>query len=434
MIKKSIEIWRSLLRSELLRNTSVLISGTVIAQLIPILLQTVLRRYFSPENFGAFAVYLSLVGILVVLSSFKYDQAIVLPKNDKDSINVFALSLFINVIFNIILFIVIIIWKNRILNFINLSPKYLVYLYFVPLGTLFYSAYQIINYWLIRKKRFLAISVNKFTRRGFEGGVQLGFAFGSFPKGLVLGDILGQLSNVVVGTYQSIKSGLSFDLISLTKIKYVSKKYSEFPKYNLIPGFMSACSFLFPALIVNKYFSSEYAGFLDLSKLLLSIPLALVATSLSSVLLQRISEKYRNKESLRKDLLLILAIVLGIAIVEILVITFFSVELFTLIFGSKWEYSGIISKILVWSFALNFITATFSSIFISMNKIKLLSAWQLLYFILILSLGFFKNCEFSDFISIYVSIEVFCSFIASILMIYIVVQYEKRLIDIKANI
>lgn len=427
MINKGVAIWKSFLRSELLINTTVLISGTVLAQLIPILLRTFLTRHYTPETFGAFAVYLSLIGIFIVISSFKYELAIVLPRKDSNAANVLILSILLSAIFNIILLLIILIWDSAILEFLNLSPKFSSYLYFVPLGTFLFSIYQSINYWLIRKKKFYAISLNKFTRRGFEGGVQFGFAFTKYTKGLVLGDIIGQFANVAFGVYQGLKSGLSENLISWERIKYVLKKYFEFPKFNLIPGLMSACSFYLPAIFINKYYSSDYTGYIDLSKLLLSIPLALVATSLSSVLLQRLSEKFRNNLSLKRDLISILGIISSIVIVEILVITFFGVELFTFIFGDKWEYSGRISKILVWSYALNFLVASYSSVFISMNKIKLLSIWQLFYFVSILMLFFFRNRAFDDFIKIYVFVEVVCYIVNSIMIFLIVKRYEKNL-------
>jgi O-antigen/teichoic acid export membrane protein len=425
MDKKSIV--QSLKSSELLRNTSILISGTAVAQLIPILIQPVLRRYFTPEVFGAYAVYLSLVGILAIVASFKYELAIILPRKDKEAANIFFLTILINSIFCILLALIIIIWKTKILHFFNLADKFADYLYFVPLGIFFYSSYQSINFWLVRKKAFFPISVNKFVRRGFEGSAQIIFKFTKVSHGIIFGDLIGHVANIISGIYQGWKRGLSFGLISPEKIKYVLTKYSEFPKFNLIPSFMSACSFLLPAILLNKFFSSENAGFFDLSKLLLSIPLALISTSISNVLLQSISEKFRDNKSLIKDLLLILTIVAIIGIAEIIVITFFGIGLFKLFFGELWGFSGRISQILVWSYALNFLVASFSAIFISMNKIKILSIWQLIYFISILSLILFKNYPFIDFLKVYVIIEVSCYLIIIALMFYIVLNYEKRI-------
>jgi O-antigen/teichoic acid export membrane protein len=421
------ELFQSLRRSELLKNTSILVSGTAIAQLIPILLQPILRRLYPSEIFGAYAVYLSLVGILAIISSFKYDLAIILPKKNKDAANIFFLTVLINLAFNVILLLVILIWQHQFLRFFNLPEKFSDYLFFVPLGIFFYGFYQSLNNWLIREKAFLPVSINKFVRRGFEGIGQLGFKFLNNSHGIIYGDLIGHVANIISGIYQGAKRGLSLRLFSPEKLKYVAKKYSEFPKFNVIPSFMSACSFLLPVLLVNKFYSAEMTGFFDLSRLMLTIPLALIATSLSSVLLQRIAEKFRDKKSMLNDLLLILGIVGGIAIMEILFISLFGVELFKLLFGEINGFSGRISQILVWSYALSFFVASFSAIFIAMNRIKLLSIWQLFYFISILSLIFLKNAEFLSFIKIYVLIEVFCYLISLALMFYIVFNYEMKL-------
>lgn len=424
---KKVNVFQSIRKSELLINTSILISGSAIAQLIPILLQPVLRRPFSAEIFGAYSVYLSLVGILVIVSSFKYELAIMLPRKDKEAANVLFLAIFLNLIFNILLLLVIIIWKTNIIHFLNLTDTFAPYLYFVPLGTFLLSSYQSINYWLIRKKCFSPISLNKFIRRSFEGISQVGLKFAKLPHFLLYGDIIGHTANMVSGIYQGRKTGLTFNLLSFEKIKYVFAKYDNYPKFNLLPGLMSACSALLPAIFINKFFSLENAGFMDLSKMLLSIPVALISLSVSSVLLQRTSEKFKNKESILKELLFILVVISIIGILEILVITLFGEELFKFIFGTQWGFSGVISKFLVWSYALNFIVNSFYSLFISMNKIKLLSIWQLFYFLSVLSLVFFKNNSFLDFVKIYVYIEVICAIIIAAFMASIVKNYEAGL-------
>ncbi|MCD4768763.1 MAG: oligosaccharide flippase family protein [Bacteroidales bacterium] len=415
-------------KSELFRNTSILISGTVIAQLIPIMLQPILRRFYSPETFGAYSIYLSLLGIFVVISSLKYELAIVLPKKDRDAANLLFVTVCINLIFNLALLLIIVSFKNQILLFLNLSEKYALYLYFIPLGTFLFNLYQGINYFLIRKKQFFPISINKFVRRGTEGIGQISLIASSSSAGLVIGDIIGHCANCISGGVQLIKKESTIFKISQVKAKYVLKKYFEYPKFNVIPSFMSACSYLLPAIMINKFYSSEYTGYFDLAKLMLSIPLALIATSISNVLLQMISEKFRSKGSIISDLFLILIFVSMIAAFEILIIRIWGVQIFDFVFGNDWIYSGEISRILVWSFTFNFFIASFSSIFISMKKIKILSVWQFIYFLAIISLTFFKESSFEDFLKIYVLIEVVCYTIISVIIISIIARYESGLL------
>jgi len=418
---------KALKESEILRNTSILVSGTALAQVIPVILQPLLRRYYSADTFGAYSVYLSLIGIFSIIASFKYDLAIILPKKDKDAANVMLLSVAISFVFSSLLAISALLWKNEITGFLNLSDEYSFFLILAPAGIFFYSFYQTINNWLTRKKGFVQISVNKFTRRIIEGSAQVGLKSIAVSKGLVIGDILGHIANVISGLYQSRKTGLYANMLSLVKVKYIARKYSEFPRFNVIPSFMSACSFLLPAIMINKFYSSAFTGYFDLSKLLLSVPLALISTSLSNVLLQSITEKYNLKLSLKKDLLTVLGLVLLIGTFEVLIISIYGVELFKFVFGDNWDYSGRISQILVWSYAMNFIVASFSTVFVSLQKIKLLSIWQIFYFLSIISLAFFRNNEFLDFIRIFVGIEITCYIAIILLMTYIVVSYEIKL-------
>ena len=422
------DIIRTLKDSEILRNTSILVSGTALAQLIPVLLQPFLRRFYPPESFGAYSVYLSLIGIFSIIASFKYDLAIVLPKKDRDAANIMFLSVLISFLFSSTLAIIILIWKTEIAIFLNLSGSFSSFLLLAPAGVFFYSFYQTINNWLTRKKSFLLISVNKFTRRGVEGVAQLGFKSLAGSYGLVLGDILGHIANVISGLFQWKKRGLHTGMVSPVKMIYVARKSSEFPRINVIPSFMSACSFLLPAIMLNKFFSTEIAGYFDLSKLLLSVPLALISASVSNVLLQSLTEKINDRKSLKKDLLLVLGLVLSIGTAEIIIIALFGIGIFKFIFGEVWEFSGKISQILVWSYALNFFVASFSTVFVSLQKIKLLSVWQIFYFLSIISLIFFRNMEFLEFIKLYVFIEISCYLAIIILMTYIVVSYERKLL------
>lgn len=418
---------KALKESEILRNTSILVSGTALAQVIPVILQPLLRRYYSADTFGAYSVYLSLIGIFSIIASFKYDLAIVLPKKDKYAANVMLLSVAISFVFSLLLAISVLLWKNEITGFLNLSNEYSFFLTLAPAGIFFYSFYQTINNWLTRKKSFVQISVNKFTRRIIEGGAQVGLKSIAVSKGLVIGDILGHIANVLSGLYQSRKTGLYANMLSLVKVKYIARKYSEFPRFNVIPSFMSACSFMLPAIMINKFYSSAFTGYFDLSKLLLSVPLALISTSLSSVLLQSITEKYNLKQSLRRDLLPVLGLVFLIGTFEVLIISVYGIELFKFVFGDNWDYSGRISRILVWSYAMNFIVASFSTVFVSLQKIKVLSIWQIFYFFSIISLVFFRNNEFLVFIRIFVGIEIICYLVIIIVMTYIVVSYERKL-------
>jgi len=417
----------ALLKTDITRNTSILISGTVLAQVIPLVLQPVLRRYFEPEVFGAYAVYISILAILIMASSLRYEQAVVLPKADKHAANLVFVSLLFSVLFSLLLLVVVLIWNQKLLQFLNLKPAYAVFLYLLPLGVFLSGAYQSLYFWLIRKKAFKGISYNKFVRRAFEGSSQLAFALIKTGNGLLFGDIIGNAANLAVFVRQAINNGLQFSWLSKAKIRYVLRKYAYFPKYNLLPVLMASSSYFLPAIFINKFYGQEAAGYFDLSKMLLSVPLALGGSALASVLLQRYAEKYRERISISKEISLLFFAVSGLAMLEIAIIWWFGVDIFTLFFGEKWAYSGTLSQILVWSYALNFIVSTFSSIFVALQRIKLYSAWQVLYFGGIGMLVFASYLPFETFIQWFVAVEISAYVLVLAASIYVVHGYEKSL-------
>ena len=85
-------------KEEFSKNVLTLVSGTAIAQIIPIAISPVLTRIYTPEEFGIYAIFTSIVIIFSVISNGRYELAIVLPEKDEDAINIFALGLIINVV------------------------------------------------------------------------------------------------------------------------------------------------------------------------------------------------------------------------------------------------------------------------------------------------------------------------------------------------
>lgn len=404
-----------------------LITGTALAQLIPILLQPFLRRYFSPTEYGVYSVYVSIIGIIMVISGLRYEQAIVLPRRDSDASLLLLTALLFSLAINSVLFILIFIFHDSLQLFLRLTTEGALILYLIPLGTFFLTAFHALNFWLIRKKAFRVISYNKLVRRSVEGAIQSGAAITHIANGLVFGDIFGQFANISYSTWRAVSKGLSFSRFSLVRVRYLLRRYSDFPRYTLLPSLMSTASFLLPVVFINRFYSSEQAGYFDLAKLILSVPLALIAGSISSVVLQRASEKARELKPFFKEFRPLLFIVLAVAVVEILLIMLASESIFSLLFGSKWLISGRMAKLLVWAFALNFLTSSFTSLFVALNRVVWQSAWQVFYFILIVGLIPFAYLPFNRFIQLYVTFEIIANLSMLFLLGWLIRSYHINL-------
>jgi len=252
-------------QNEFLRNILTLMGGTSIAQLIPIALQPLLRRLFEPEVFGIYSLYLTYVAVLVVISSLKWEMAIVIQKEDNKAINITGLALLTSFILNSLVLLIGLVFYEPLVRLLKFPEGAGWWMLLVPVSAWLVSSYQVMNYWLVRNKAFFIISTNKIVRRASEGMVQSGFGLIKFGPGMMIGDIVGNLANVIAGLAQSIRKGLSFKSMRFPLMRQVAIEQIEFPKYQALPALLTTFSISLPVIIVNKYFGALALSHFDLS-------------------------------------------------------------------------------------------------------------------------------------------------------------------------
>lgn len=422
MLKARID---ELKQSMLFQNSMKLIFGTVLAQLIPIALQPLLRRQFSPEEFGLLALFLTLVGMLLPLANLKYDSAIVLPEEDKEASQLVVGSVVYGLVFSVVIFVLLWVFEANWMKVLHLKHDQKWIFYFVPLSLFLVSGFQSFNYFLIRKKAFNASARNKVYRRSSEGIVQVVLGFLKLPKGLFLGSLVGDLINFFGGIIQMSRVGFDCKQ-SKGGVLNAMKAYWAFPIYHAIPSCLNAVSLLLPVVIVNTHFSLAETGQFDLSRMVLALPLALISIALSQVYLQHQAEKIRNKQTILESfskVSLILAL-LSIPLAGILFL--FSDELFKFIFGSDWKVAGELTALLAFSYAVKFIVSPLSATLIALKEVKFSALWQMAYFCMVAWLFYNPGKNLFEFAYRYFVIDVM-AYLAYFVLIYgVILRYESQ--------
>lgn len=414
-------------KGPLVKNLLVLVLYTVAAQLLMLFFQIVLRRIYTPSDFGVFSVFLSCLGIVVTLFSLRFDTAIVVPKEEYPARQLLTLSFVSAFLWFLVLFLVCLFFSRGIAALLQLPPESHILFYIFPFSVLFYSLYNSINYWLIRNKQYPEAGKNKIVRRSAEGAIQVVCGLKSWFFGLVAGDLFGNIINTVVGYRQALVSGYKIKPFSLKLLGQIAVKYKHFPLFNLIPNLLNSLSLLLPVLIVNHHYSQAGTGFFDLSRMVLGIPLALIATSLSQVLLQQFAElKNQKKEILPVFKKVVLFLLIGGGM-EILFFFFWSEDLFSFIFGNEWSKAGTLTAILVFSYAVKFVVSPLSGVFIVFEKLKWASLWQSMYFIFIVAL-FFLKVEWNVFFVVLIGIDILAYGIYFAMISWVIRNYQYELL------
>lgn len=412
----------------IVKNTSYLITGTAVAQVLIIVFQLVLRRIFSPADFGAFAVYMSIVGILAVISSMRYEQTIILPTDETRAYNLLYLSFVIGMIVSLLSLALLTFFKQPFMQLVNFPDEYENWLRFVPLSLLLLSVYQALNYYLIRLKQFKLSASNKVERRIAEGVTQTLSGICGSQTGLVWGDIVGQGVNAMAAGYK-VHKFVGKLKISWQTMRSVAYEYRSFPLKNSFAAFLNALSLLLPTIFINRLFDEQTTGLFDLARMLMIMPLSLVTTSMGQVLVQRFSELRNKRESIKPDFLKIATLLATLAVVFALIAYLLAPSLFAIIFGETWRESGSYVRIMVWAFSFKFVISPFNMVFTAFEKIGRLSVWQIIYFLMILSLALVPASNIYSFLRYYLVIELVSYSIVGIMTLVTIREYEKSISD-----
>lgn len=413
-------------KSEFARNTLILISGTALAQAIPLALTPVLTRLYTPEDFGLLALFYSLSIVLSSIATGRYEFAILAPASVQEAKSVVLLSFLVSFIVFLLLMLPIVIFNDEITSLIG-NQEISIWLYFVPFIVLLLGVYRTIDYWLNRQKKYKKMSHNKLIRASGISLVQLLISFSS-KSGLIAGFIIGWLISVIIALKTS---DLSYKNVNFSQIKESALKYKDYPIYQMPSSLLNSISLEAPVFFISKAFDASIVGFFSVVIKLLSSPAGLISRSTGQVYFQRASEFAKNSPELLLDDLYSVAKKLSIiSLVIFSPIFFFGMEIFGFILGSEWEQAGKYSEVLVFAIAIKFVVSPLSIVFMALDKIKISSVWQVSYFITtMVVLYVLTKFSFDIFLWVYVIHEIMLYTLYFLLMIYAIKRFQIEYIQ-----
>ena len=371
-------------KSEFTKNVLTLMTGTTIAQAIPIAISPVLTRIYTPEDFGVFALFVSLVGFISVIAALTYEQAIFIPKYDKYAINIFALGFMLISITTAISFLIISIFKNDILYLLN-NNTIGNWLYFVPFTVFFIGLFNLLSNYNNRTKNYKDIASATVIKSIVLSIVQVIIGvFNNGPSGLIWGQIFSQIFANIKLCKNVIKDKILLSFISLSKIMIVARKYKNFPKYHMPHALLNTISSSLPIYFFTPFFGAEVVGFYSLALMITLTPMMVIAGSISKVYNQKVTEIYNNRLDAYSFTIDIIKSLMKKLLIPFLIFVLFAPEVVGIIFGQKWEQTGIYIQILSVFIFLNVIVSIIAYIVNLKNLQKKAFIIAIVHFLLLL--------------------------------------------------
>lgn len=367
--------------SEFFRNVLTLATGTALAQALPILISPILTRLYSPEQFATFGLFSALVSILGVISTGKYEYALLLPKDEEQAKSITVLAFLITCTFGGITLLIVLVFHNQILVFFK-NPDFSFWIYLVPLGITFTGCYQILNFWNNRNKSYKKLAKSRVARAFVSSGFNLIFGFIKVgvkslqSLGLIVGLLIGQAMEVVMlcpflfRNFREKKNQLKN-----LQIKAIAKRYINFPRYDVPSELMVTTSLQLPVLLLNRFFSQSTVGLYFHAHRILSIPLSMVGSAIGQVLFKQLSDCREDPTRFSDTVKKTYSNLALLAIVPFSVVGCFGEEVFGFVFGSNWAEAGVYASLISpWLF-FNFIGSPLTIIFSILEKQKHMFFW-----------------------------------------------------------
>lgn len=386
-------------KSDFLRNVLTLMTGTTLAQAIPIAAMPLLTRMYTPEDFGVLALYMSLAGMISVIITARYEVAVMLPEREEDAASLVMLSICIAGTISLALLAVVFLYNESFQTLLNnkaIGP----WLYLLPITVFVTGVWQALNYWNNRAKQFKRLAVSRVAQGGGMTVAQFVLS-GLAAGGLVVGYLAGQVGGLLVfltRTWREDRKVLS--QVSATTMLDNARRYSKFPKYSTTGALLDNAAVQMPVLMLSKFYDTHIVGIFSLTFRALNLPMSLIATSFSQVLFQRFVVLQReNPDRLAPFVLKLFLGLLGLMVPLVAFVWFFGPDLFALVFGETWRQAGDYATILIFAVAIRFAVSPLSTVLAMDHNIKIGTMWQILYFVTITStLYIFKNAGMETFL------------------------------------
>lgn len=332
-------------------ETATLLGGNIVAQAISMLAYLILTRIYSPEDYALFNIFYSYIEVLIIVSTCKYELAIVVARDGDEAAAVARFALRMNTLVSLALLAVAsLLYLTHSLpgDYAELGAVALL----VPPMVWLAGSSRIYSGLYNRVRRYRTMAASSITNASAGSALKIIFgALGMHSTGLPLGTLLGQAT--ANGIYRLRMRSLQLPHTSRLQRLNAARQHRNFPLYVASKDFLNSLSANLPFLWLAFHFDRAEVGLFGLALTFTFRPVNLLNGAFESVLYAHTAERVRQRESIGRTvgrfLLAVNAISLPIAVAA----WFWAEPIFVFFFGDQWHGCGqYVQALIPWMFIL----------------------------------------------------------------------------------
>jgi len=344
--------------------------GTVIAQMINVLIQPVLTRIVPVETLGIYTYIVSMANIVIPIASLKLEMLVVFETDDNEAQSITDVCVWVILMISAAFFIVILVGYN--IQGMSTFNKYGAVVFLAPLLALTNGIRFLFISYNNRYKKYKLITAVAVIREAMRAVIQV--VSGLLTFGAV-GQALGYAIAPVVGLHLQAKEYLDRrkerTKLNFEKAKEIVLKKGKEQILYLVPGqFINSFSNSFITISITTLFSATVLGHYSAGVRILDIPIMFITSNVNKVCCQQFSEDVANKRPLTKTLFSLIAVLSIISFGGFGVLYLIAPKLSETVFGQGYYIAGIYIKHLCFMYAIRLVATSFSGIFTIFGKQK----------------------------------------------------------------
>lgn len=321
------------------KDSGTLISGSVAAQAVALLAYLLLTRLFTPDDFGKFNVFYSYIEVLVILSTLKYELAVVAAPADREAAAVARHALRLNAIVSLVLLAAISLlyllgWlpvKLQAVGRISLLIPFLVF---------FCGTNRVYEMLFNRYRQFRQSALSQVVNALSSSLLKILFGLTRrMPVlGLPLGTVLGQMCGNA--NYRLRLHSLHLPETTRQEERQAARRHIDFARYTAPKDWLNSFSANLPFLWLAMYFDDAAIGLFGLALTFTFRPVNIITTAFENVFFVRVADKVKRRQPILSDINRFLVLLNAAAIPLLIVAYSVASPVFGFVFGKEWSQCG----------------------------------------------------------------------------------------------
>lgn len=342
--------------------------GTVLAQMINIVVQPILTRVFPAETLGIYTYLISLATMIIPVASLKLDMLIVSEPNEKEAQYITDACIIINILISLIYAIVIIVGYQVSDN--NIFNKYGIIIYVVPILVFTNGLRFLFISYLNRYKEYKTISIIAIIREAIRAVIQVGAGFLSLGVfSLSMGYAVSPLFGLNIQMRNYLKELKERPRINLKKFKEIVLVKGKRQILFLVSAqFINSFSSSLVTISITALFSAKILGYYSAGVRILDIPIVFITSNVSKVCYQRISENVANKKPVLRTLMSVIIVLSVVSIMGFGTLYVIAPRLSEIVFGQGYRVAGEYIRCLCVMYAVRLVATSFAGVYTVFKK------------------------------------------------------------------